>query len=103
MAMAVGNASITLLWRKCYLYMVVEAHHQDDWDERLPHAELAYNNSVSATTGRALAPNEAKHIDRLPRLPRTVLERVHGDSLHANASIMTNLPVVILRRVSCHQ
>ena len=29
---------------------------QNNWDERLPHAEFAYNDSVSAATG--LAPNE---------------------------------------------
>ena len=45
---------------------------QDDWDFHLPHAEFAYNSSVSAAT--ALAPNEV-HMGRLPRLPLMVIER----------------------------
>ena len=38
----------------------------------MPHVECAYNNSVSAAT--RLAPNEV-HMGRLPRLPRTILDR----------------------------
>lgn len=56
------------------LAMVVN-ERQDDWDVHLPHVEFAYNNSVSAATG--LGPNEV-HMNRLPRLPMTVLE--HPDA-----------------------
>ena len=49
--------------------------NQNDWDVHLPHAEYAYNNSVSAATG--LAPNEV-HIGRLPRPPLTVFDRSYG-------------------------
>ena len=54
--------------------------HQNDWDVHLPHAEYAYNNSVSAVTG--LAPNEV-HIGLLPRLPLTVFDRSYGGA-HQN-------------------
>ena len=52
------------------LSMVVN-ERQNDWDTHLPHAESAYNNSVSAAT--SLAPNEV-HMGRLPRMPLTVFE-----------------------------
>ena len=45
---------------------------QDNWDEQLPHVEVAYKNSVSTATG--LAPNEV-HMSRLPCLLRTIFER----------------------------
>ena len=45
---------------------------QNNWDEQLPHVELAYYNSVSAAAG--LAPNEV-HMGRLPRLPLASFER----------------------------
>ncbi len=54
------------------LSMVVN-ERQSDWDKQLPHAESAYNNSVSTATG--LAPNEV-HLGRLLRLPLTVIETV---------------------------
>lgn len=56
------------------LAMVVN-ERQDDWDVHLPHVEFAYNNSVNAATG--LAPNEV-HINRLPRLPMTVIEHQYA-------------------------
>ena len=56
------------------LAMVVN-ERQDDWDIHLPHVESAYNNSVSEATG--LAPNEV-HMNRLPRLPLTVLEHPYA-------------------------
>ena len=54
---------------------VVVNERQDDWDALLPHVKFAYNISVSAATG--LAPNEA-HMNRLPRLPLTVVEYPHA-------------------------
>ncbi len=56
------------------LAMVVN-ERQDDWDIHLPHVESAYNNSTSEATG--LAPNEV-HMNRLPRLPLTVIERQYA-------------------------
>ena len=53
------------------LAMVVN-ERQEDWDLHLPHAEFAYNNSVSAATG--LAPNEV-HMGRLPHFPLTIFDR----------------------------
>ena len=44
---------------------------RDDWNVHLPYVKVAYNNSVSATTG--LAPNEV-HMTRLPRFPLTIFE-----------------------------
>ena len=49
---------------------------QNNWDEQLPHVELAYYNSVSAAAG--LAPNEV-HMGRLPRLPLASFERTGVD------------------------
>lgn len=40
------------------------------WDERLPHVQSVFNNSVNNAT--VLAPNEL-HSGRLPRLPLTVM------------------------------
>ena len=42
---------------------------QNNRDEKLPHVEFTYDNSVRAATG--LAPNEI-HMSRLPRLPLTI-------------------------------
>ena len=49
--------------------------HQNDWNEHLPHAEYACNNSVSAAT--SLAPNVV-HIARLPCLPLAIFDRSYG-------------------------
>ena len=53
------------------LDMVVN-ERQEGWDLHRLHAELDYNNSVSAATG--LASNEV-HVDRLPRLSLTIFDR----------------------------
>ena len=50
---------------------LVISEQQDDWDEWLPYAVQAYNNSVSAATG--LAPNEI-YLERMPRLPMTIID-----------------------------
>ena len=51
--------------------MTVVNERRDDWNVHLPYVKVAYNNSVSATTG--LAPNEV-HMTRLPRFPLTIFE-----------------------------
>ena len=49
---------------------------RNNWDGQLPHAEFAYDSSVSAATD--VAPNEV-HMGRLPRLPLTIFERTGVD------------------------
>ena len=55
-----------------HMLAMVFNERQDEWDLHLPHAEFAYNNSVSAATG--LAPHEV-HMGRLPRPPLTIFDR----------------------------
>lgn len=50
---------------------IIVNDRQDDWDDHVPHAEFAYNNSISAAS--ALPPNDV-HMDRLSHLPLTVFE-----------------------------
>ena len=50
---------------------LVISEQQDDWDEWLPFAVQAYNNSVSVATG--LAPNDI-HLGCMPRLPMTIID-----------------------------
>lgn len=64
------------LWAQVLAMVVNE--WQDDWDVHFPrmdvhfpHMEFAYNNSVSTATGLTLS---EVHINRLPRLPMTVIE-----------------------------
>lgn len=57
------------------MLVMVYNEHQKDRDVHLTHAEYAYKNPVSATTG--LARNDV-HLRRLPRLPLTVFDRSYG-------------------------
>ena len=69
---------------------------QSYWDAQLPHAEFAYNNSVSAAAG--LVPNEV-HMCRLPRLPFTIFDR-SGVAGHQSLARDHTLDVATWRQIA---